>query len=230
MKEGEWRFSARTRTLFHKFFGILHEFWSGEPLFADGSNKMHPGAIIRVVEVRALGAGGLKLRDDSGTYGVFVKDGGFVGINDAIPASRFSVAGTMNQSEITQEFSGTKVLVDGSATGFVEIAIATGEFISGHILYSIHVSGSGDFQNHVGGIGFVAVNKAGTVTSDCDEDYVPAAEIEVRTAGTLTDAVTCTDGTGKITINMNANTSLGSPTITFHYTVYMHSMNTITAL
>lgn len=41
MKEGEWRFWSRGRVLFHKFFGILHEFWSGEPLFADGSNRMH---------------------------------------------------------------------------------------------------------------------------------------------------------------------------------------------
>ncbi|GAF79229.1 unnamed protein product, partial [marine sediment metagenome] len=40
MKEGEWRFWSRGRVLFHKFFGLLHEFWSGEPLFADGSNKM----------------------------------------------------------------------------------------------------------------------------------------------------------------------------------------------
>jgi len=40
MKEGEWRFWSRGRILFHKFFGLLHEFWSGEPLFADGSNRM----------------------------------------------------------------------------------------------------------------------------------------------------------------------------------------------
>jgi len=40
MKEGEWRFAAKPRRLFHKFFGVLHEFWAGEPLFADGSNRM----------------------------------------------------------------------------------------------------------------------------------------------------------------------------------------------
>lgn len=43
MKEGEFRFAltgGKVGRLFHKFSSILHEFWAGEPLFVDGSNKM----------------------------------------------------------------------------------------------------------------------------------------------------------------------------------------------
>ncbi len=44
LKEGAWHF-ARTAgkpgRLWHKFKGLLHEFWAGEPLFVDGSNRMH---------------------------------------------------------------------------------------------------------------------------------------------------------------------------------------------
>jgi hypothetical protein len=170
------------------------------------------------------------LNSAASTAGLVLTEDENVGIGTFTPNAKLDVRGTISQSEITQTFSGTKVLTDGSATGFVDIAIATGEFVSGDILYSIHVTDVTDFPNHMGGIGFVAVNKAGTVTSDCDETYVPASEIEVVTSGTLTDAVTCTDGANKITINMNANTSLAGATITLHYTIRMHSMNTITAL
>ena len=54
MKEGEWRFAltgGRGGRLFHKWSGIMHEFWAGEPLFADGSNKMHDGSVLNAYDV-----------------------------------------------------------------------------------------------------------------------------------------------------------------------------------
>ncbi len=43
LKEGTWHF-ARTKgkagRLFHKFKGLLYEFWDGEALLVDGSNRM----------------------------------------------------------------------------------------------------------------------------------------------------------------------------------------------
>ncbi len=135
----------------------------------------------------------------------------------------------LHQDEM-QMVSASKTLVDGVATGFVEVLLGVGEQVSGDIFYTIYVTDGTDFQTHMGGIGFVANNKAGTVTCVADETYTPSTEIEDRTAGTLTDAVTCTPGAGKVTVNMNANTSLGGPTITMKFTVRLHSKNTITPL
>lgn len=148
----------------------------------------------------------------------------------ALAANLDIESGTIFHKGITQTFSGSKVLEDGVATGFVDIAIATGEFLGGNIIYSIYVSGSGDFQSHSGEVSFAAVNKAGTVESDIEEQYLPAAEAEIRTTGGLTDDFTITDGANKITINCDAATTLGSPTLTLKYTITMHNLNTITAL
>jgi hypothetical protein len=162
-----------------------------------------------------------------------IPNGAVVGVTQPMQSAPVTIGtteGEIKQKLLTQTFSGTKTLTDGSATGFVEIAVGVGELIGGNILYTIKVVDGTDFQCHMGAIGFVAVNKAGTVTCDADETYSPASEIEVTTSGTLTDAVTCTAGAGKITLNMNANTSLAGATITFDYTITMHSMNVITAL
>ena len=145
-------------------------------------------------------------------------------------AANVSIANCLFQNEQMQMHSDTKTLVDGSATGFFEIAIATGELLGGNITYAIYVTNGTDYQSHSGAVTFVAVNKAGTVTSDIEEQYSPANEAEIKTAGTLTDDFTITDGTGKITLNCNANTNLAGPTIVLKYTVITHSLNTITAL
>ncbi|KKL47598.1 hypothetical protein LCGC14_2333920, partial [marine sediment metagenome] len=55
LKEGVWHFArtgGKVGRLFHKFKGILHEFWSGEPLFADGSNKMYNGTTLNVYDLK----------------------------------------------------------------------------------------------------------------------------------------------------------------------------------
>ncbi len=51
MKEGEWRFAmtgGRVGRLFHKYSSIVHEFWAGEPLRVDGSNRMRPKVNFRI--------------------------------------------------------------------------------------------------------------------------------------------------------------------------------------
>ncbi len=56
MKEGQWAFANTpgfVARLKHKFGGLLHEFWSGEPLFVDGSNKMKPGTILSADKIGA---------------------------------------------------------------------------------------------------------------------------------------------------------------------------------
>ncbi len=161
---------------------------------------------------------------------------GYLGIGTTNATEKLTVygnvamTGTIKQNSITKTISGSKVLTDGSATGMFEVAVGTGELIGGDVYYTIYVTDGTDFQAHNGSIGFVAVNKAGTVTSDCKETYSPSTEVEIATSGTLTDEVTCTDGAGKVTLNMNADTSLAGATITVKYTVILHSMNVITLL
>lgn len=104
MKEGEWRFAltgGKPGRLFHKFSSILHEFWSGEPLFVDGSNRMKKGAVLHIDEIRALGSDGLKLYDDAGVIGsgLFLKDGGDFGVG-VDPSYKFSIGSTDGSDQI----------------------------------------------------------------------------------------------------------------------------------
>ena len=139
-------------------------------------------------------------------------------------------AGTLKQAAKMQMFSASKVLSDGVSTAFAEVAVGVGELIGGNIRYCIHVIDGTDFQAHTGGIGFVAVNKAGTVTCDIKETYLPATAVKIVTSGTLTDTVSCTAGAGKVALAMNANTNLAGATLTLHYTMEIHTMNVITGL
>jgi hypothetical protein len=124
----------------------------------------------------------------------------------------------------------TKTLTDASATGIFEVAIASGERVGGVVEYSISVTDGTDHQIHTGILTFAAVNKAGTITTDIDEVYLAASETKVTSSGTLTDAWTITTGASKITINCNADSSLGSPTLTLYYTVRLNQTNAVTPL
>jgi hypothetical protein len=85
-------------------FGTL-SFWTGtagtEVLRArfatDGHLTLEDGLRVQVDEVRARDSGGLLLRDDSGTLGVFVEDGGQVGVGTATPAAPLHVGGATGE-------------------------------------------------------------------------------------------------------------------------------------
>ncbi len=150
----------------------------------------------------------------------------------------FDIAATGVQTQlsasggVTQTFSGAKTLTDNTAIGFVEIALESGGCLGGTIHYTLCVDDETDLQSHSGELAFVAVNKVGTVTSDTEEQYSPATEAEVRTAGTLTDDFAIIDGDGspgKITITCDADSSLNVAAI-LYYTIELHSANVITAL
>jgi len=139
-------------------------------------------------------------------------------------------AAKVQQTNIVQHVSGSKALTDGSATSFVDIALAAGEMVGGKINYCIYVTNGTDYQVHPGIVTFAAADKAGTLSSDIDEVYLAANETEVKTSGTLTDAFSIVDGANKISIALNASTSLAGATLTLKYTVSLYSENTITAL
>lgn len=62
------------------------------------------GDVLKIDEVRAYDGAGLTLADDSGTLGIFVKDGGRVGINRSAPGAPLEISGTMQIVE-TNSFS-----------------------------------------------------------------------------------------------------------------------------
>ncbi len=126
--------------------------------------------------------------------------------------------------------SGSKALTDGSATGIFEVAIPSNTSAGGTMSYSIKCFDGTDLQNHSGLISFAGVNKGGTVTSDIDEVYLAASETKVTTAGTLSDTWTITDGAGKITINLNANTSLTPTSMVLYYTITLNGNEVVTKL
>jgi hypothetical protein len=102
-----------------------------------------------------------------------------------------------------------KDLTDATATATDDIPLASGDAIGGTIYYTIETKNASDNQLLRGHVDFLAQNKGGTVTSSVGT----ASEMTKLDSGTLTNAVTITDGTGKITLKFNADTSLTSLTV-----------------
>lgn len=121
----------------------------------------------------------------------------------------------------------TKTLTESSATGFVEIAVASGAVASATIDYEIEANDSTDFQTLTGSLYVSAVNKAGTVTCNVGEVGTP---INAVSTGTLTNTMTCTAGTLKYTINANAVSSLTQTTLRIKYLVRSPKPVTATGL
>ena len=110
MKEGEWRFAARPRRLFHKYFGILHEFWPGEPLFVDGSNKMRPRVNFRITGAFASATKTITVSaDDTDVSGInilFINPGAALvigGFTGGVAGQMLFISALSNGQDITLE-------------------------------------------------------------------------------------------------------------------------------
>lgn len=120
----------------------------------------------------------------------------------------------------------TKTLTESSATGVVDIAVASGSVASGEFLYSIQANDATDFQNLRGRVVYSVVNKGGVLTTSFSE----AAEANAVSAGTLTCTTTLVAGTNKITISLNAVSSLTQTTLRVKWQMQHDGYATITAL
>jgi hypothetical protein len=123
---------------------------------------------------------------------------------------------------------GFKALTDGVATGILEIALPAGAQAGGGMLYTVLATDGTDHQAHSGLVNFSAVNKAGVYTKAIVEPVT--AEAAALSAGTLSDSWTWTDGTNKVTLNLNANTSLTATYVRLYYTLFANSPQAITLL
>lgn len=125
-----------------------------------------------------------------------------------------------------------KVLNDASAVSLFEVALPTLKGCGGVIQATIECTDGTDLQRFTQTIRFASVNKGGTYT-DSIQVTDAASEPKVVTGGsTLTAAWTILDGTNKITIQINADTSLtpSSNAFVVYYTITNNSEQAITVL
>lgn len=115
-------------------------------------------------------------------------------------------------------FSGSaKTLTESSATGICDIAIANNTVIGGTLFYTIDATDATDYQTLRGRVSFTAVSKAGTLTSTLGTPE----EINALSAGTLTNTCTITNGAAKITLNLNAVSSLAQTILRANFHVLL---------
>jgi len=106
-------------------------------------------------------------------------------------------------------YSIAKDLTDGSATGLFEVALPSGSHVGITVEATVNVENASDYQTRRVSMNLSAHNKGGTVTSSTPTEYGASALLD---SGTLTTAWTVTNGTGKITVNLNADSDLATQT------------------
>ena len=80
------------------------------------------GGVAYVDELRATGSDGLKLYDDSGTAGVFVEDGGRVGVNiEASLLDDLHIVGTARLAHTSTEADDHALEIDVDAAGYGDV-------------------------------------------------------------------------------------------------------------
>lgn len=120
-------------------------------------------------------------------------------------------------------------ITDGVATSLFEIALPTLASTGGVILFSIRATDGTDMQVHTGTVTFAAVNKGGVYTTQIT-DLPTTADADADSAGTLADTWTILNGTNKVTIQLNANTSLTPTELSVQYVIQNHSPQATTIL
>jgi len=137
-------------------------------------------------------------------------------------------AGNADQSFVKRQIQNcTKDLTDGSATNLFEVALAAGQMCGGIIRYSIEASDGTEYQVDSGTVAFSAVNKAASYTTPTP---VSAGSVQALSAGTLALTWATTSGADKVTISVNANSSLTTSICRIVYTVENFSQQEITIL
>ena len=108
---------------------------------------------IDVSIIRAAGAGGLTLYDDGSNLGVFVKDGGNVGIGTTTPASYLSVGGSGNTLYKAYVYQSSTSI---GATGIYGSAAQPGGDVANYYAYGVRGYVESGKGNSVGVYGLTA--------------------------------------------------------------------------
>jgi len=115
----------------------------------------------------------------------------------------------------------TKDLVEGNATAFVQIAVASGSEVSGHVEYRVYANqNSSNLQVRSGMLFFRCVNVAGTETVV----LTTVGDDVAVSGGTLTNSFDVdTSPTNAFNIRANATSSLAQTTLNISYRVSISS-------
>lgn len=176
----------------------------------------------------------VRIRSSTATLGLFARGpgnttsrwGGAVGGWNEVLGNAGSgiVVGTTNSSPVLLGVaSQTRLLVSGaakaltesSATAVANVSLASNTVCAGTFRYTVQANDASDYQARRGEVQFVAVNKAGTITTTAG---TPTENVAVS-AGTLTAAFTVTTGASTFALNLNAVSSLTQTTLTAAYSV-----------
>ena len=120
----------------------------------------------------------------------------------------------------------TKTLTESSATGVVDVALTAGKASGGRLLYTVEANDATDYQSLTGYVGYAVVNKGGTLTSA----LTAVTEASACSAGTLAVTPSAVAGTNKITLSLNAVSSLTQTTLRVKWQLAHDGNATITAL
>jgi hypothetical protein len=120
-----------------------------------------------------------------------------------------------------------KTLTDAAAAvAFATVTLPSGSVTGGQIDYCIEVvDATPNYQNRCGGLVYTAVNKAGTLTIQCNRPGGSATldqttDFLASSSGTMTDTFTCVDGgSGTLQFKVTADSSLTPTTERINYSL-----------
>ena len=106
----------------------------------------------------------------------------------------------------------TKLLPDNTVTSVFEVALTAGGMAGGFFTATVIATDGTELQAHSDHVTYAAVNKAGVYTTQITNSN--AGDAIANSSGTLTITWSIVTGTNKITISVNADSSLPASTIT----------------
>ncbi len=121
-----------------------------------------------------------------------------------------------------------KVLVEDGADDVFSLSIATLTGTNATVSWNVVSSEGTDAQALSGMVVLWGINKADT--EDCNMEELTAGTDEAASAGTLTVVPTWVAGTNECTFQLNAASSLTTPTVTAYYTVTINGPATTITL
>jgi hypothetical protein len=169
------------------------------------------------------------------------KDGGMVTVSPGVSTGtgkasvrtqrlgRAASTGTSDNTLYDADIVASELnLVDATSTSLFEVALPTLAMAGGTIEYTISAADGTDMQSMSGVVAYSAVNKGGSYTTQITENA--SNQSKAVSAGTLTGAWTILNGTNKITIQLNADSSLTPTLFKLYYRLHNGSTTTITQL